>query len=160
MMGVAHTIASRFAAAAVALALSGVPQLVEPPDHAVGHRCQCPVRAGQHDCDCPLCHAAAVRLGKSGSSGPSQPQCHRALAPRARVEDGKAAERRAASDPCLTSTCGGSDNLLRPPPAVDRFMLPVPPQLTTCEPSGEVPVARDLVISVLREPETPPPRGA
>lgn len=159
MLGLAHGIASRLAAATVALALSGAPQLIEPPEHARGHRCQCPVRNGHHDCDCPLCHAEAARIGKSSEVDPNLPACHRALAAKARADADQSAKRRAASAPCLTSTCGSSDERLRSPSAADGFTIPPPWQLVVRMISADVPAARDLVLSALGEPETPPPKG-
>jgi hypothetical protein len=160
VVGLAHTIASRIAAAAVALALTGVPQLVEPQGHSAGHRCHCPIRNGTHDCDCPLCHAEAARLGRAAADDPGLPPCHRALAVKARAEAGQAAQRRAAPGPCLTSSCGGSDSKLLPPPASERFTVPQVAELIGIEVAGEVASAQDVPLSVHRELEPPPPRGA
>jgi hypothetical protein len=160
MLGLAHGFASRLAAVAVALALAGLPQLIEPPEHAASHRCQCPVREGKHECDCPLCHAEAARLGKSAADDPNLPACHRALAARSRAEADRSAKRRSAAGPCLTSTCGNSDERLRSPSAADGFTIPPPWQLLVRIISVDVPVASDLVLSALGEPETPPPRAA
>ena len=164
MLGVLHRMVRRAAAAAVALALSGAPQLVEPPERAPGHRCQCPVRSGKHECDCPLCHAEAARLGASAAGDPSVPPCHRAMAAKAakaRAEAGQAEKRRAASGPCLAAApCGTADGGLSPPPAGDHFTIPAAWQLSVREVTAEVAVARQLVLTALREPETPPPRGA
>jgi hypothetical protein len=155
----AQRIISQFAAVSVAVILSGAPQLIEPPER-VGHRCQCPVRGGKHECDCPLCHAEAARLGKAAAVDPSLPACHRALAAKARTEADQSAKRRAAAAPCLTSTCGTGDGRIRPPPATERFTVPPAWQVSEREVIAEVAVARQLVLSPLREPETPPPRRA
>jgi hypothetical protein len=160
MTGLAHSAFGRLAAAAVALALSGAPQLIEGPEQHVGHRCQCPTRNGVHDCDCPLCHQEAARLGKGAADDPSLPPCHRAMAARARAEAGEQARRQAATVPCLTSTCGASDSKLLPVPAAERFVAPATWALVIVEEVGEVTAPHDLPSSALREPETPPPRGA
>jgi hypothetical protein len=160
MLDLAQRVASRCAAVAVALVLSGLPELVEPPSHSAGHRCHCPVREGKHECDCPLCHAEAARRGSGAADDPSLPACHRALASRTRAEAEQAAQRRSSTAPCLTSTCGTADGKLRPPPAAERFTAPAGWHVTLAEWSAEVEVAVDLVIVALREPETPPPRRA
>jgi hypothetical protein len=163
MAGLAQGIVSRCAAAAVALLLSGVPELVEPPSRSSGHRCHCPVKNGRHDCDCPLCHAEAARqAGSAGSTGDAagQPACHKALAARTRAESEQAALRRAASGPCLTGTCGTADGTLRPPPAAERYTVPPAWTLALVEFSTDLGEAVDLVVRPLREPETPPPRSA
>jgi hypothetical protein len=163
MASLAQGIISRCAAAAVALLLSGLPDLVEPPSHASGHRCHCPVKNGRHDCDCPLCHAeAARRAGQESSAGDaaSQPACHQATAARVRAESEQAAQRRAASAPCLTGTCGTADGGLRPPPATERYTVPPGWTLVQVVFTGVLVEPVDLVIQPLREPETPPPRSA
>jgi len=159
MAGLAYRVVHQLAAAAVALALSGVPQLIEPPEQS-GHRCHCPVRNGHHDCDCPLCHAEAARLGKAAADDPSVPPCHRALVAQTRAAADESAKRRSESGHCLTSTCSTSEGRLRMTPSVERFTMPSEWRLSVRETSSEVMVPRDLVASVLREPETPPPRGA
>lgn len=178
MASLARGIVSRCAAAAVALLLSGAPDLVEPPSHSAGHRCHCPVKGGRHDCDCPLCHAeaarragAAVAVGATGSApaavaagaagdASGQPACHKALAAKARAESEQAAARRAASGPCLTGTCGTADGQARPPPTVERYTVPPAWRLALVLFSTEVEETDDLVILPRREPETPPPRPA
>jgi hypothetical protein len=163
MASLAQGIVSRCAAAAVALLLSGAQDLVEPPSHASGHRCHCPIKAGRHDCDCPLCHAEATRrAGPDGSAGDAagQPACHQALAARVRAESEQAAQRRAASGPCLNGTCGTADGKLRPPPASERYTVPPGWTLVQVELSAELGKAVDLAIRPLLEPETPPPRSA
>jgi len=160
MSGLIQRIASRCAAAAVALVLSGLPELVEPPSRSAGHRCHCPVRNGHHDCDCPLCHAEAARRVQPAAGDPSQPACHKAMAAKARAEAEQSAQRRASTAPCLTSTCGTADGKVRPPPATERFIAPPAWHLSFVELSAEVEVAADLVIMALREPDTPPPRLA
>jgi hypothetical protein len=160
MFHLAQRVASRCAAAVVALTLSGLPELVEPSSHAAGHRCHCPVREGKHECDCPLCHAEAARRGSAATDDPSPPACHKALAVKTRAEVVQADQRRASAAPCLTSTCGTADGRLRPPPAAERFTVPPGWTLTFVEWSAEVEVAADLVIMEPREPETPPPRFA
>jgi hypothetical protein len=163
MASLAQGIVSRCAAAAVALLLSGVPDLVEPPSQASGHRCHCPVKNGRHDCDCPLCHAEVARRSRSEESAgdvAGLPACHLALAARARAASGQAAQRRAASGPCLTGTCGTADGKLRPPPAAERYTVPHGWTLVQVEYRAELGVAFDLVIRPLREPEIPPPRTA
>jgi hypothetical protein len=79
---------------------------------------------------------------------------------RSRAEADKSAKRRSAAGPCLTSTCGSSDERLRSPSAADGFTIPPPWQLLVRIISVDVPVASDLVLSALGEPETPPPRAA
>jgi hypothetical protein len=160
MLGLTHSAISRLAAAAVALALSGLPQLVDGPGHHEGHRCQCPVRNGVHDCDCPLCHQEAARLGKGTADDPSLPPCHRALAAKARAKASEKAQQQAATEPCLNSTCGTSDSKLLPVPAAERFMAPDGWEISVVEVIGEVNSTQALPRSLLREPETPPPRGA
>jgi hypothetical protein len=160
MAGLAQGIVSRCAAAAVALLLSGVPDLVEPPSHSSGHRCHCPVKNGRHDCDCPLCHAEAARQAGSTGDTSGQPPCHKAMAARARAESEQAAQRRATSGPCLTGTCGTADGKLRPPPAAERYTVPPAWHLALVEFSAELGEAVELVVRPLREPETPPPRFA
>jgi len=160
MLGLTHSAISRFAAAAVALALSGLPQLVEGPERHEGHRCQCPIRNGVHECDCPLCHQEAARLGKGAVDDPTLPPCHRALAAKARAKATEQAQRQAATNPCLTSTCGTSDRKLLPVPAAERFMAPDGWEISIVEVVGEVTSAQVLPSSLRREPETPPPRGA
>jgi hypothetical protein len=160
MIGLAQRVASRCSAAVVALALSGLPELVEPPSSSAGHRCHCPVREGRHECDCPLCHAEALRRSPSAADDPSLPACHRALAVKTRADEERADQRRASTAPGLTSTCGTADGSLRPPPAAERFTVPEGWRLTIVEWSAEVEVAADLVIRAPREPETPPPRRA
>lgn len=157
MATLAQGIVSRCAAAAVALLLSGAPDLVEPPSHSAGHRCHCPVKGGRHDCDCPLCHAEAARRDGAASG---QPACHKSLAAKARAESEQAAARRAASGPCLTSACGTADGQARPPPTIERYTVPPAWQLALVLFSTEVEETNDLVILPLREPETPPPRAA
>jgi hypothetical protein len=168
MAGLAQGIVSKCAAAAVALLLSGVPDLVEPPSHSAGHRCHCPVKNGRHDCDCTLCHAEAARRAGAVAAGaapaagdPSgQPPCHQALAAKARADSEQAAQRRAASGPCLTGTCGTADGQARPPPTVEHYLVPPGWHLALVLFSTEVEETNDLVILPLREPETPPPRAA
>ena len=154
MTSLVHAVPSRLAAAAVALALSGVPQLVERPEHAAGHRCQCPVRGtahAAHACDCPACHAEAARLGRTAGDESGQPPCHRAMAAKVRTQ----AERFAQ----LTSGCGSPAPKLLPPPATERFLAPQGPALTVVVVASEVPDALALPPMVLGEPETPPPRA-
>ena len=160
MLGVAHTAVCRVAAAAVALSLSGLPQLVEGPEHHEGHRCQCPARHGLHECDCPLCHQEAARLGRGAADDAGLPPCHRVVAAKARVEAGERAQRQAATVPCVTSTCGTSETKLLPVPASERFLAPEGLRLTLVEPIRGVTTTRAWPASSTREPETPPPRGA
>ena len=163
MLGLAHRMASQLAAVAVALALSGAPALVEPTSPGKGHRCQCPVKNGHHDCACPLCHAEAAHLDKSAADDPRLPACHRALAAKKRSEASqadRAAKRRAATDPAVTSSCGTSDPRFRAPPGTDRFMAPPAWQLPGRSATVEVAAVRALLLCALREPETPPPRAA
>jgi len=160
MLHLAQSVVSRCAAGAVALALSGLPELVEPPSHSAGHRCHCPVREGKHECDCPLCHSEAARRGSGAADDPSLPTCHRALATRTRAEAEQAAQRRSSTAPCLTSTCGTADGKLQPPPAIERFTVPAGWHVALVEWSAGVEVAAGLVIMAPSEPETPPPRRA
>jgi hypothetical protein len=157
MMGLVHTVSSRLAAVAVALALSGVPHLVEGPEHHEGHRCQCPVRNSARECDCPLCHQEAARLGKVAAGHPSQPPCHRAPAALARAEASKKAQQ-AATEPCLSSSCGTTDGKLLPVPAAERFLVPGGWEISVVEVVRDVTSVQVLPASLLREPETPPPR--
>jgi hypothetical protein len=159
MRGWAQGIISRCAAAAVALVLSGTVELVAPPEGPAGHRCHCPVRDGHHDCDCPICLAEAARLGRSAAEDPNLPPCHRALAAKARAEADKSDQRRAASAPCLNNPCGTSDRKLRPPPSADRFLVPPAWQPAGAGVAAAVAVKPERFLVVLREPETPPPRG-
>jgi hypothetical protein len=159
MRGLVQTIGSRLAAVAVAMSLSGVPRFLAPQEHPV-HRCHCLARNGQHDCDCPLCHAEAARRGQSGAEDASLPPCHRALAAKARAAADESARRRADSGPCLTSTCGGAEGKLLPPPAVERFLPPQSHVQLVVEVVGDVTAVQPLPSSTQREPETPPPRVA
>jgi hypothetical protein len=160
MLGLIHTMTSRVAAAAVALALSGLPQLVEAPGQPVAHRCHCPAKHGAHEVGCPLCHAAAAGLRKAEADDSSLPPCHRALAAKARAGEGEAAQRRAASGPYLTSSCGTESAKLLPPPAVERYTIPQGHEVDFVESIRKLTATRDLPRSATREPETPPPRGA
>jgi hypothetical protein len=160
MPGLTQSAISRLAAAAVALALSGLPQLVEGTEPHEGHRCQCPVRKGVHECDCPLCHQEAARLGTGAAADPSLPPCHRALAARAQAKAGEQAQRQAATVPCFSSTCGTSEHKLLPVPAAERFMAPAGWVLLVVEEVSDVKATQALPWSLHREPETPPPRGA
>ena len=160
MPGLVQKVVSGCAAAAVALALSGVPGLVEPAPPTSGHRCHCPVGAGQHDCECPCCQAGSARQARPDGGVPGQPACHQAMASRARAGAEPAAQRRAGQAPCLTGTCGADDGKLRPPPATVRFILPPAWHLSLVEFDAEVAAAADLVVMASREPETPPPRLA
>jgi hypothetical protein len=163
MPGLAHRMSSQLAAVAVALALSGAPALLEPPSGGKGHRCQCPVKNGHHDCACPLCHAEAANLDASAADDPRLPACHRALAAKKRAEASRvdrSAKRRAATDHALTSSCGTSDPRFRAPPGSDRFMLPLAWQLPGRTATSEVAAVEALLLCALREPETPPPRAA
>jgi hypothetical protein len=160
MLNLAQRVVSRCAAVAVALVLSGLPGLVEPPSTSSSHRCHCPVREGKHECDCPLCHAEAARRGSGAADDPGLPACHRALAARARAETEQASQRPASTASSLTSSCGTADGKLRPPPAAERFTVPAGGHVALAEWSAVVEVAVDLVIVALSEPETPPPRRA
>jgi hypothetical protein len=82
------------------------------------------------------------------------------MAARLRAESEQAAQRRAASGPSLTGTCGTADGKLRPPPAAERYTVPPAWSLALVEFSNELGEPLDLVDLPLREPETPPPRSA
>ncbi len=176
MKGLLDNAAVRLVAAMLALSVAGVPDLFAPPDAPAGHRCQCPIREGRHDCDCPLCHAEAARhaaeaaahgdhdhgeatVAASGSAA-KVPPCHLALAKRLEASDKEAAARRAAAGPIISSTCGTDDRRPRPPPAVEFFTVPAPTLVAlviTVTPLGEE--RRDRLVAAF-EPETPPPRRA
>jgi hypothetical protein len=158
MQGLAHTVASRLAAALVALALGGVLPLFEAPHAEAGHRCQCPRGAGHHDCDCPLCQAEAARV--ASTPGARVPPCHLALARKALADEREAAGRRAASGPTLASACGDGDHRFDPPPSVPSFTMPVAPAVSvhlTVTALAERSAAR---LGGPVEPATPPPKLA
>ena len=160
MQGLAHSVASRLAAALVALALGGVMPLFEAPHAEAGHRCQCARGAGHHDCDCPLCQAEAARAAAAATPGAKVPPCHLAVARKVEAERREAAGRRAASGPTLASACGDGDHRFDPPPSVQSFTVPVAPavavHLTVTELSERS--AADLGVPI--EPATPPPKLA
>lgn len=153
MKGALYGLMSRMTAAALALALSGVPKLVDAAVGPPGHRCRCPAGV-KHACECPLCHAGAAR---AETDDEKLPPCHRALAARARAEQ-RESQRRAASKPCLTGTCGTGDRLLVPA-ELDDFLLPRAPALAVIQAEQALAPRAGACRQAVREPETPPPRA-
>lgn len=153
MAGLIHRVLSSVAAVAVALALSGVPQALGPPERTGVHRCHCP--AGRHEGDCPLCHAQAA----AAVDDAKLPPCHREAARQAKARL-RESEHRRASSPRLVSTCGSEDGRLRPPPASERFTVPAGRVIAVCTFTTEIRATVEAPRAVPSVPETPPPRRA
>jgi hypothetical protein len=145
----------RLAGALLALALVGVPQLLQAHEPRPVHRCHCPVREGRHDCDCPLCHAEAARAA-APTAGQATPPCHAALAAKSAPA---ARDRREPPDgPALSSSCGVPEGTLALPLLGQSLLPPPPPALgrvVTVERIGEIAGRRRSSPAL---PELPPPR--
>jgi len=169
---------ARLAAAVLALALSGV-GAVGGAAQAEPHRCGCASRGTVHDCDCPLCHAAArpgsgqarpsgVQAARQANrqataAGPATPPCHRrAASPGAPAQADATPHQapRAPAGPCLRGTCGGEATRLLPPPATERYLLPVVAMPVRRPLHRALPLERGRPARREACPELPPPRAA
>ena len=158
MVRALQSVVRTLAAVVVSIALSGAPQAIASLEPVHGHRCQCPVRHGVHDCDCPLCHLEASRLGADAADDPSLPPCHRAMAKKARARSQETSQRQAERGPCLTSACGTPDGPLRPPPTAEQFLIPEGPRVALLPTSAELGAPGAVARTAALDPETPPPR--
>jgi hypothetical protein len=160
MQRLIHSAAVQVAAVLVAAALGGVVPWLEAPHAEAAHRCQCPKGGGHHDCDCPLCAAEAARAAAARSA--SAPPCHVAKARKAeeaqRAVERKAAARRAATGPTLSSTCGVGDQRFDAPPLATVFTVPEAPVVAVHVTVSALDECRFAGLGVPVEPETPPPR--
>jgi hypothetical protein len=145
-------VVARIAAAMVAMVLSGAPRVAAL--HAPGkrHVCTC-AHAGDHaQCGCVLCRRAALN---ARTSSPSARPCCRGAAKKE-----LAAERRAATTPCVEGTCGAGAQPSVAFAGVEPFCPPRQPVdrlRGTAEPLRQVTAQpRDRAV----DPETPPPRAA
>ncbi len=148
----------RLGAVMVALTLTGAPALAARPE-AAEHRCLCKAHASEHECACARCHHATAK--RRDQAAPAQPSCHRAPSRAASKETKPAPPRRAASQPCVTGSCGGPERHGASLTPLDAFTLSLalapavglPPAGSVERPSGTLREAPSL-------PETPPPRAA
>jgi len=159
MRGLLHSAAVQLAAVLVAVGLSGAVPWLEAPHAEQGHRCQCPKGAGQHHCDCPLCHAEAARAA-AASPGAKVPPCHLDRARKAAAAEKEAAKRRAAAGPALSSTCGTGDHRFDPPPSLPLFTVPEAPVVAVHLTVAALDEALAADVGLPVEPETPSPRLA
>lgn len=145
---------SRLAALAVALGLSGAPQVVAARTAPAGgrHVCRCGAHGPEHDCGCPRCHATR----EADLEG--QPPCHRAAARKALAGERRREE---SGRPCLKGSCGVPEA----PRAIARtvgesFTLAQAPPLA--RPASEEAFFTELSAPPDRAvaPESPPPRSA
>jgi hypothetical protein len=154
--------AVRLAAVLVAAALGGVTPWLEAPHAEATHKCQCPKGGGHHECDCPLCHAEVARAAAAAAASREAklPPCHLAKARKTEAAERVAAERRAASGPALSSTCGTGDHRFDPPPTVQLFTVPTAPVVPVRVTVAALVDRLDADLGVPGEPETPPPKPA
>jgi hypothetical protein len=142
---------SRFAAAAVALALSGAPQLVAAHAHGPReHACRCGKHPPGVDCGCPICHRA-----QDGDLG-KQPPCHQAAARQRAAEE----QRRDGSGlPCLKGACGMPESQQPVTRATgESFTLPEAPRLVRPERREPFRAHSASPADRAAAPEPPPPR--
>jgi hypothetical protein len=146
----------RLGAAAVAVALAGVPALSARADHAAEHRCACRHARGQ-ECACARCHETARRVAPVAQEA-APPPCH---GPRAAAPAQK--PRRDAGVPAgprVSGCCGAPEAPGVAPTGIDRFTLPsasAPPAPRVG--AGEVTRVESGPRDAPDVPETPPPRA-
>jgi hypothetical protein len=146
---------ARFAAALVALALSGAPHVLAmhaPPER---HRCSCHAQGGaHHECECAICRKEALA---AQATDESLPPCHRVAARKAlsgRAEAGG----RGHGAPCIEGTCGREGRLPVLVSGVEPFCGPAAAQATPAfELDGFEPHAAPAPDRAI-EPSTPRPR--
>ena len=162
MLGLAHRMASRLAAAAVALALSGT------PSSSSRRRTPRATAASARSGMATTTATARSATPRPPASGSRRPTTNRAgLPPGAGGQDqarrsqaGGAAPGRVDPLPDLHLRHLGREDS-RPPPAADRFLAPPAWRPSALAVTADVAVVRALVASALRgQPETPPPRAA
>ncbi len=146
---------SRIAAVLTVLMLSGVVRVATMAASTGAHRCCCKAHGAHHECNCPICQAAA--LAARFEEADKLPPCHRAAA---RAAIAREAQRRAPRGPSLTTSCQTPDRCLAPVPGVDPFVLTG--ELVYREPpdAGQAPASSARPREALRAPEPPPPRSA
>ena len=136
---------SRFAAALVALALSGVPALAagRPPPGL--HSCACPAHRGANQCSCA--HAAHKAAAQKA------PPCH-AKAAQGGHRDGDGG---AAGCSAKVAGCGQPEATV-PPERAEVFTLPDAPAVVAAARPEPLRIDEALPRDAARKPETPPPR--
>lgn len=144
---------TRFAAALVAVTLTGAPRVLALHAPAERHRCSCPAHGGHHECECALCRKAALT---AQATDESLPPCHRAAAKKALAGARSDGSR---SAPCLEGTCGDGARPALTAAGVEPFCLPAGAGAPAALPPRplELPVGPRLERALV--PETPPPRG-
>lgn len=148
---------ARFAAALLAVALSGLPRVALGLLPQAPHHCLCQSHGAEHRCICPVCGEAARRARQSSLA--SLPPCHRALAEKALQEDEqRESEPRA---PECGPPCGEDAAAVAPVAGSDHPFLPAksarvaqPPRAERRETAAAPVQTRPAV------PELPPPRAA
>lgn len=145
---------ARFAAALVAVTLTGAPRVLALHAPVEKHRCACRAGAGgHHACECALCHQSALA---ARASDETLPPCHRAAAKKELARGGRGA----SGEPCIEGTCGSGT---RPTPTlagVEVFCLPAGGELAVPIPERPLPAFSPALPQRALEPETPPPRAA
>jgi hypothetical protein len=153
MLRVVHRhLASRSAAALVALALSGAVQLATAPEaHAGAARaCRCPSHGAKHACECGRGH------GENTASAKALPACHRGGSRGALAANEQERTRRS---PCVQGACGLPEAPRAVTPRVaESFLIPRPVALVAQEHQAVLEPLRGVEIAAPARPETPPPR--
>lgn len=146
--------ASRLAAVAVALALSGVGRVAAASvDRAGRHECTC--AKGAHACECARCRDEQ-RL-RAAAADASTPRCHRAAAAKA-LEASREARGERSSAPCLRGTCGGGTFVDFVAPAAESFFAPTGTALPFTAAITDVAESPAQGFDRPACPQAPPPR--
>jgi hypothetical protein len=145
---------ARFAAALVAVTLSGAPRVLAMHAPVEGHRCSCRAHTGGHECECAICRKAALT---AQASDEKLPPCHRSAARKALSESEPVGQR---SAPCVEGTCGGSGQPTMTPAGVEPFCMPSARAVALADRTERRPGAAGPACERPLEPETPPPRAA
>lgn len=146
---------ARVAAALVAVTLSGVPRVLALHAPAERHRCTCQAHSAAHECDCALCHKAAL-LVQAGDE--SLPPCHRAAAQRELASADRGEKTR--GEPCVEGTCGSGARPTLTLAGVEVFCVPASAPVVIAVPERPLRTVVEPVPERALEPETPPPKPA
>lgn len=143
---------ARLAAVLVAATLTGAPRVLAQHAPAERHRCTCKAGEGghHHECECALCHKAALRAQASDAA---QPPCHRAAAQK------ELAAGQRPPGACVEGTCGSGARPTLTLAGVEVFCLPASGGGAITLPDRPLPALAAPSLERALEPETPPPKA-